>query len=328
MAIAPAQTPNAGALLIGFLLNTGLFGILLIQTYTYHVSFPNDRILLKLLVDGIFVAEIAQTSLSIYDAYSIFVTGFGNASAFESPSSVFWAYSPLICGTLILIIHLFYAHRICILYKSRIIGMIISIFSIAQFIAALVSAVYIKEQQTRGFKVDGHYISFLIWAGASLLCDTPIAILMTLRLVYWGDIGDKHTRTTVSKLLRMSIETGLVLATLAIVDLILLVGFPKKTYFLAIFITVSKWHSVTWLASLNNRSRSQHPEASVPTMDIQFQATSTGTRTDTQLGLPVPVTLDLTPPHLVRTNSIGRYEHKWGGLNPSINTFGDQPWRV
>ncbi|KAF8868866.1 hypothetical protein BD779DRAFT_1590985 [Infundibulicybe gibba] len=304
-------------MLIGFLLNTGLFGILLIQISTYHNP-------LKLLVYGVFVAEIVQTSLSIYDAYSIFVTG--DASAFIPSSHVFWIYSPLICGTLILIMHLFYAHRIWILYKSRIIGVIISTLSIAQFAAVLMSAAYVKEQEIYGFGFDGHYISFLIWTTASLLCDTPIAILMVLWLIRWGDVGNKHIRTTVAKLRRMTIETGLMLATAAIVDLILLVGFPRRSYFLTIFITASKWHSVTWLALLNNRSFGQRPEASAPTMDIQFQAASTRARTETQFGLPVPVTMDLTPPHLIRTNSIGRYGFKRGvRLSLSFNTFGDRP---
>ncbi|KAF8884810.1 hypothetical protein BD779DRAFT_1442882, partial [Infundibulicybe gibba] len=78
--------------LVGYLLNACLFGILTVQTYTYCSSFPEDKIHIKSLVCGVYLIEIAQTVLTVHDAYVVFASGFGDLTVFASARTV-WLYS-------------------------------------------------------------------------------------------------------------------------------------------------------------------------------------------------------------------------------------------
>ncbi|KAF8878785.1 hypothetical protein BD779DRAFT_1181196 [Infundibulicybe gibba] len=290
--MAPVSASSmAGPLLIGFLLNTGLFGILSSQIYGYHLSFPNDKLHLRLLAYSMFLAEMAQTILTICDGYWIFVTGFGDTSILMSAGRMYWVYSPIIGGASVVATHMYSAHRISILYNSRTLAFIVVVISVAEFVAALVSACHLRNQALSGSKPDTHYISVLIWTVACSLCDTTIAVLMTLWLLRWGGTGSKATRTIVTRLLWLSVETGVMLAALAIAELILLVDHPGQEYFIIIIIAISKCHSVTWFASLNNRTGARRLEDSIFETGIQFQGASTRTQTGAQCNPPVPVWL-------------------------------------
>ncbi|KAH9165241.1 hypothetical protein EDB89DRAFT_334799 [Lactarius sanguifluus] len=65
-------------LLLGALFNCFLYGVLVVQVYSYHQYFPRDRGHNKILVHAIFIIETAQTLLSGADSSYWFVSGFGN----------------------------------------------------------------------------------------------------------------------------------------------------------------------------------------------------------------------------------------------------------
>ncbi|THU89143.1 hypothetical protein K435DRAFT_296527 [Dendrothele bispora CBS 962.96] len=61
-----------GPTMLGICLNWGFMGVLVIQTYFYHINFPNDSRLIKALVYGLFVPDILQTALVTADAFHWF----------------------------------------------------------------------------------------------------------------------------------------------------------------------------------------------------------------------------------------------------------------
>ncbi|KAH9066033.1 hypothetical protein EDB83DRAFT_2223409, partial [Lactarius deliciosus] len=64
--------------LLGALFNWFLYGVLVVQVYSYHQYFARDRGYNKILVHAIFIIETAQTLLSGADSSYWFVSGFGN----------------------------------------------------------------------------------------------------------------------------------------------------------------------------------------------------------------------------------------------------------
>ncbi|KAF8878758.1 hypothetical protein BD779DRAFT_1179690 [Infundibulicybe gibba] len=201
-----------------------------------------------------------------------------------SAGRMFWVYSPLMGGIVVIATHIYSAHRISILYNSRTPGFIVAAISVAEFAAGLVSAVHLQEQAIRGSRPDIHFISILIWTPLCVLGNITITILMAFWFLHWGGVGSKTTQTIVAGLLRLTIETGVILA-LTIIGLTLLFNHSEQPYFITFAIAISKCHSVTWLALLNNRTSARRLEDNLPVTDIQFQAVSAGVRTDT-----VPVT--------------------------------------
>ncbi|KAF8875172.1 hypothetical protein BD779DRAFT_225054 [Infundibulicybe gibba] len=262
--MAPASASSmTGPLLIGFLLNTGLFGILSSQIYRYHLSFPNDKLHLRLLAYGVFLAEMAQTVLAICDAYWIFVTGFGDTSVLMSAGRMYWVYSPIIGGVSVTATHMYSARRISIMYNSRTLGLIVVAEQRSQSQNLLPRWCRLLIYGIKHYRVQTRYAlrSCAYWTVACSVCDTAITILMTFWLLRCGCKGSKATRTIVARLLWLSIETGVVLAALAIAALILLVIIRDKNIHHH-YIATSKCHSVTWFASLNNRTSARRLEDS------------------------------------------------------------------
>ncbi|KAJ7270255.1 hypothetical protein C8J57DRAFT_1065764, partial [Mycena rebaudengoi] len=64
--------------IIGELIATYLFGILTVQFYFHHLSFPRDAKHIKWLVYIVFLTDFASTTMCFADAYHWFAEGFGN----------------------------------------------------------------------------------------------------------------------------------------------------------------------------------------------------------------------------------------------------------
>ncbi|KAJ7364490.1 hypothetical protein DFH08DRAFT_646136, partial [Mycena albidolilacea] len=69
-----------------------------------------------------------------------------------------------------------------------------------------------------------------IWCGASALSDIMIAVCMTY-LLSKMDTTYRQTRVLISKILRLTIETGSLTALVAVIIIGLFFGFPGSTYY-------------------------------------------------------------------------------------------------
>ncbi|KAF8878752.1 hypothetical protein BD779DRAFT_1474656 [Infundibulicybe gibba] len=221
---------------------------------------------------------MARTALTTFDAYWIFVTGFGDTSMLMSVGRMYWIYSPLIGGILVIATHIHSAHRISLLYNSRTLGFIITADWRRLFIC-----------ESRHY-MGPNPITAWVWTVMCSLCNIAITILRVFWLFRWRCTGSKTTRTIVARLLWLTLETGVVLTALGITGLVLLVNHPEQPYFIMLTVVIPKCHSVTWFALLNNRTSAQGLEESIPITDIRFQTVSTGMQTGTRPRTPVPAT--------------------------------------
>ncbi|KAJ7241395.1 hypothetical protein C8J57DRAFT_1084993, partial [Mycena rebaudengoi] len=64
--------------IIGVLLATFLFGVLTVQFYFYHLSFPRDPKSVKCLVYIVYLLELAATTMNFIDVHHWFAAGYGN----------------------------------------------------------------------------------------------------------------------------------------------------------------------------------------------------------------------------------------------------------
>lgn len=78
-----------------------------------------------------------------------------------------------------------------------------------------------------------------VWLGGTALCD----VILTGCMIYYlrrSKTGFRATTTLLSKIIRITLETGLACATLAILDLALFLAFQENNYHLAPSIALSK----------------------------------------------------------------------------------------
>ncbi|KAK0236478.1 hypothetical protein EDD85DRAFT_954346 [Armillaria nabsnona] len=258
----PAGYPIAelsGPIIVSYLLNWGLFGTLSVQLYLYYLAFPNDRRFIKYLVYGIYIIEFVQTMLITYDGFSTFGYGFGDMDALTRVD--FYALTVPITGAIATCVGQgFYAYRIFILSKSRIIPIFIICISLTNSVACVLTAIYAFQAGTLA-KLDTRkmHIAVGISCGATALCDILIAICMTYYASSFSlslmrsTTNFRRTRMLVTKIIRLTIETGSVTAVAALLDVVLFMVVPYQTSFLAPALLVPKLYANSIYMVLNSR---------------------------------------------------------------------------
>ncbi|KAF8891411.1 hypothetical protein BD779DRAFT_1671015 [Infundibulicybe gibba] len=279
-----------GPLLIGFLLNSCLFGVLTVQIYVYFSSFPKDRIHTKFLVGGVYLVEIAQTILTVCDAYVVFATGFGNVAVL-APVRTVWIYSLVLGPIVAFVVQAFYAHRISVLYQSWKLGSVIVLMSVIQLVTGQVCAALLKLADELKAGPDKGLVFARISIGSTFACDATIVICMTLWLLRArrDNKSSRWAHNITLSLLRVTVENGIILATVNIVAIVFSLSYLYLSPLSSS--TATKWYSMTLLVSLNNRPKTQpqmEANFTIPT-GIQFQMT-TGTQVNVTLLEPPPTT--------------------------------------
>ncbi|PBK78958.1 hypothetical protein ARMGADRAFT_1093617, partial [Armillaria gallica] len=229
----------SGPQVVAYLLYWGLFGTLSVQLYLYYLAFPKDSKFTKYLVYGLYVVEFVQTILVTHDAFAVFWYGFG---VLEPLTDVHfnWLAVPIMGAAAAFSGQCFYAYRIFILSRSRIVPTLIICVSLTSVVAAIITGVdsfhanditKINDRKTS--------ISVGIWCGSSALCDIVIATCMTYYLTC-NNTGFRRTQVLITKLIRLTIETGSLTAVVALVIFILFFAFPHQAFYGTPALIISK----------------------------------------------------------------------------------------
>ncbi|KAK0477641.1 hypothetical protein IW261DRAFT_1608969 [Armillaria novae-zelandiae] len=253
--VAPSELYKlTGPLLIGCFLSLVLYGILCDQVYIYYISFPKDNLTPKMIVYLLWVTETAQTAATIYYTFDTFCYKFGNLGGLDDVAAT-WFTIPIMSGLVGCIAQLFYAWRMYqFSKKARWLCITLSVIAFIQFSAAICCGIQVRNsghysnlQNSSGVKVTA-----IIWLGGSVLCDTAIALCMTY-LLCRAQTGLKSTQVLLSRLMRLSIETGTVTAVFAILDMILYLTSQNNNYYTVPANCLVKVYSNAVLAVCNSR---------------------------------------------------------------------------
>ncbi|KAK0194336.1 hypothetical protein F5146DRAFT_431770 [Armillaria mellea] len=251
----PAGYPIAeltGPYIVGALLNWGLFGTLSVQLYLYYLAFPNDRRFIKYLVYGIYVLEFGQTMLVAHDAFAMFGSGFGDMEALTR-MNFFWLIGPIMSAVASCVGEVFYAYRISIVSKSRIIPVFIICVSLISSVMAIIIGIrYYKVGDIAKLNNRRTNIAVGISCGATALCDILIAVSMTYYLMR-RTAEFRRTRFLVTKIIRLTIETGSLTAVVALLSFVLFTAFPNRAFFVTPGLIVPKLYANTIYMVLNSR---------------------------------------------------------------------------
>ncbi|PFH47147.1 hypothetical protein AMATHDRAFT_50523 [Amanita thiersii Skay4041] len=165
-----------------------------------------------------------------------------------------WFSIPLMTGAISAITQIFYAWRIWILSHRPYIPIVITLLALVQGGAGIWSGVNAKligifsQIQTR------NGTSTIVWLVGTAVCDVLIAVCMIYYLSK-SRAGFRATNELLVKLIRITVETGLVTAAVAVVDLAMFLAFKDANYHIVPSITLSKLYSnsllvvSTWILS-------------------------------------------------------------------------------
>jgi hypothetical protein len=252
----PPIPPNIGEIatppLLGYMLNWCLYGTLCVQVYNYYLAFPKDRGAIKALVYTSFFLETVQTVLNGHDAYHMFGVGYGNMLELTSVQ-LSWFALPVLGGVIAAAVQIFYSYRIWVLSGSNILAGVLVLIALLQGSSAIATG-------ARGFLLGnfdllqkGIRIPCSIWLVGGAVCDIAIALSLTIILLR-ADVSFKASQVLVSKLVRLTIETGIVTATVSIITAIFFLIPGKVFYTLTPTLVLARLYSNSMMVMLNSRT--------------------------------------------------------------------------
>ncbi|KAH0581973.1 hypothetical protein H2248_011637 [Termitomyces sp. 'cryptogamus'] len=207
-----------GPLLVGTVLNFLLYGITITQLYLYHISSNRDRIWIRAFVYLLFVGDTVHTLFTLLYMYETLIDHFGDTTHLETANWVF-ATGPALTGILGGLVQAFFAWRIKVLTAGRKITIIILFCATSSFLMGVATAtaagIVPQFDEFPKFRV-----TVILWLGCSSLAD----VLITGTLVFYlknHKTGFIRTDTYIDRVIRLTVQTGLITAIWAFVDLML-----------------------------------------------------------------------------------------------------------
>ncbi|KAJ7500845.1 hypothetical protein B0H11DRAFT_1994661 [Mycena galericulata] len=263
--------PHTWRKFVGYLLHWGLFGTLNIQLFLYYQAFPNDRLFNKCLVYTVYALEFIQTMLITYAAFETFGYRFGDLSALGDVRFE-WFSVPVMSGIVSFLVAFigqsFYAYRLFLLSKSRWLPLFIVVIALMSSIGAFLAGSFsFKVGSDLPLLHSKRNFGIGVWLGGAASTDIIITAAMSYYL-WKSKTGFRETHALVSRLIRLTIETGSVTAVVAIIDFTLFFGIPDKPYFIAAGIILPKLYANTILAVLNARFQIAGGRGSNPSVDF------------------------------------------------------------
>ncbi|TFK39302.1 hypothetical protein BDQ12DRAFT_587558, partial [Crucibulum laeve] len=243
--------------LVGYLLNWGLYGVLSVQVCIYYAAFPDDKTGTKSLVYGTYILETIQTVLVTHDAFHALVIGFGNLDCLTRTNFT-WLTAGVMAGLIACIVQIFYAYRIYVFSKSKIMAAFITLMALTQCSAGIVAgslAAVVSNWTMLTFK--SVRIASGIWTAVSAACDVVIAICMSYQASIFLSRRKsilKSTQTLLTRIIKLVIGTGIFTALVAILSLVLFEATHLRG---ALFSTpgliLAKFYSNSMMVILNSR---------------------------------------------------------------------------
>ncbi|KAH8829377.1 hypothetical protein DL96DRAFT_1050186 [Flagelloscypha sp. PMI_526] len=252
-----------GPMLLGVCANLILYGILLIQLSIYFQSYPKDGWPLKLFALYLLVAETLNSGFDIAMIYQPLVELHGDPRATQ-----YFPLDPFITVAISTPIQLFIAYRLRLLSKSWVIPIVIAALALLSLSGGIYTGTMVLILKRFALKPKLHTPA-LIWLVSSAVADVLITTGLTYNL--WKQkTGFRSTDHTISKIIRLTIQTGFITAVVACLDVISFMALPKTTINFIWDFSLSKLYSNVLLSTLNARASWRRGANETETHNVLF----------------------------------------------------------
>ncbi|KAJ7611772.1 hypothetical protein FB45DRAFT_316606 [Roridomyces roridus] len=250
---APAPAlPNVqlsfGPMLLGVFANMILFGILIGQVLTYYRNYRHDAFWMRLFVSVLFFIETCNTGFDMAFMYQPLILEYG-----QKPNlfPTFFVTQPLCVVLISTPIQLFFAWRIRSLTKSYWVPGVIAVLSFASLAGGVWTAVMIRIVKTFANKPKLHD-SALLWFLSSCVADLLITVSLVFSLTK-RKTGFSGTDSVIDKIIRMTIQTGMLTAVFSILDVVCFMVLPHAAINFIWDLALSKLYTNCLMSTLNAR---------------------------------------------------------------------------
>jgi len=251
VAAAPNIVPVVhGPIVIGTIFNVLLYGISLTQTFFYISHFKQDKWFMKTLVLVIFVADTMNTVFDVVYVYDSLILHYDDPAAIANANWVF-ATDPAMGSLIASMVQIFFAWRVKVITGNIWIMIVLLFGSIVSGLGGVATSIAIgivpNFLEFQRFKAP-----VIVWLVSSALVDVTITGFLTWHLRKHRT-GFTHTDDVLSKIIRLTVQTGLITSIWAVIDLAVFLAVSTGVHLIFNF-PLSKLYSNSLLSSLNARS--------------------------------------------------------------------------
>lgn len=225
-----------------------LFGVLVGQVLTYFQRYRHDAIWMRIFVAVLFLIEFANTGFDIGIMYQPLILEFGQKPVFFP---LLFVTEPLCVVVISTPIQLFFAWRIWRLSKSFWVPGFIAILAFASLAGGVWTAVMLRIVLTFANKPKLHN-SALVWFLSSCVADILITVSLVLSLSK-RKTGFSGTDSVIDRIIRMTIQTGMLTALFSILDVICFMVLPHAAINFIWDLALSKLYTNCLMSTLNAR---------------------------------------------------------------------------
>ncbi|KAI1798239.1 hypothetical protein LXA43DRAFT_1088364 [Ganoderma leucocontextum] len=240
-----------GAVFLGTIATSCLYGITVVQTYIYYKRNASDPAYLQALVFLLWVLDSLHLALIVHAVYFYAVTNFSNILNLLVPT---WSILSqiIVTGVSDLAVRGVFCHRVWKLSEQNFFLMVaIAISSLTVFSGSIAFAV-------KGFSIPSFTrlseISDILYLslGSGVVADVLIAGSMCVLLAK-RRTGFSRTDSMVRVLMMYSINTGALTSLCALLTLLTYASMPDNFVFMAFYFVLPKLFLNSLLATLNAR---------------------------------------------------------------------------
>jgi len=244
----PAEIVH-GPILIGTVFNVLLYGITITQLYLYQNCKQRDRWFVQALVYFLFLGDTTHTISTVLYVYLFLVKHFGDYAHLATADWVF-ATDPALTGIIGGLVQVFFAWRVKVLTGNKSLISLILFFATTNFLMGIATAIavgFVPEfVKFRQFEV-----AVILWLGSACLGDILITVTLVMHL-RTQKTGFATTDTQVDRIIRLTVQTGLMTAVVAFIDLMLYLVDRSGAHLILNF-PLSKLYTNSLMSSLNAR---------------------------------------------------------------------------
>ncbi|KAJ4474822.1 hypothetical protein J3R30DRAFT_614120 [Lentinula aciculospora] len=224
--MSPPLSMIFGPMLVGVFLNCILYGVLSVQTFIYFQTYKKDNPRIRAFVWFPLIMETLNTGFDIGMMLEPLVFRYGTERA-VTRVPIMLSADPIVTVIISTPVQIFMAWRIRVISGSSLLYYTITFFSVCSLIGGLANtiAVTIINQYANLHQFDG---SVITWLASSAVTD----ILITISLVWslWKKRTNvRATDDAISRIIRLTVQTGAITAISAILDVILFLAVPDTT---------------------------------------------------------------------------------------------------
>ncbi|KAJ3503254.1 hypothetical protein NLJ89_g8514 [Agrocybe chaxingu] len=255
---ASAAEALHGWMFVGFVLDALLLGIMTTQVHGYYAAYSKkDKAWLQIFVAVLYLALALTVVFFFIYLYRVLIPFFGDADMLLSPHWVL-ATQPAVTGFVTLSVQLFFSWRVYALTKSKIMGGLVAALALTSGGATVATTCEIVRGTTvKTFQRLKNSIT--LGLAAAVACDIAITTVLVIYLQIDPLVSQNRHKSgfprsdmIVKRIIRVTMQTGLVTMIVATGDMILFLSDSSGKH-LMLGGALGGLYATSLMTSLNSR---------------------------------------------------------------------------